>query len=89
MRLISITLFMFMGACASQPKQHTYLKYSGYIEGCADATLTIVMQNNPDITLENVNRTALDAMCMELYLIKLDADNIKPPMTRFDRNETI
>lgn len=89
MKLISVLLFLFMASCASQPKQHTYLKYAGYMEGCVDTASTIIMQSNPDLTPRNIDRVALDTMCMELYLIKLETENIKPPMKRYDRNEMI
>lgn len=89
MKLISILLFLTLGACAHKPVPHTYLKYSGYIDGCAAGVKNIVMTLNSEVTEENINNVWLDAICMELYLIKLETESIKPSMKRFDRNEMI
>ena len=88
-RLISILLFIVLTACAHKPVPHTYLKYSGYIDGCAVGMGYIVINMNPDLTLDTLNMPLLDALCMDLYLERLEKENIKPPMKRLDINEVI
>lgn len=89
MKLISILLFLALGACAHKPVPHTYLKYSGYMDGCADTTIYTILANNPDFNEENINYTVLDAMCMDLYLMKLEEEDIKPPMIRIKGDEIL
>jgi len=83
-KMASLILFLFLSACATNTP-HTYLKYSGYIDGCADMADKLIQSiyNAP------ASPTIREAMCMELYLIKLEAENIKPPMKRLDRNEIL
>ena len=88
MRIISLTLCLFLSACVT--RKHTYLKYAGYIEGCHDATVSILLVQNPGATEDMLDQSILDSMCMEMYLIKLNHDNLEPPkMKRLDRNEMI
>lgn len=89
MKLISLLLFLMLGACVHKPVAHTYLKYSGYIDGCAAGTKNIIIIINPEVVEENINNVWLDTICMKLYLLKLEKESIKPPMKRLDRNEMI
>jgi len=89
MKWISVLLMLGLSACATTPQPHTYLKYSGYISGCADASVELVLAFKPEATVQTLNYDMLDAMCMELYLIKLEHENIKPNFEKYDRNEAI
>lgn len=88
MKSISVLLFLFLSACASQPK-HTYMKYSGYIDGCSDASVQVILLMRQDLTRELLRYDQLDALCMELYIYKLEAEGIKPDFKKYDRNEMI
>ena len=89
MRVFSLLFFLLMTACTTVKYKDTYLKYSGYMDGCADAATEVVLILRDDLTREQINNAWLDAMCMELYLIKLEQENIKPHIERLDRNEAI
>lgn len=86
MKWISILLFLLLSACASQPKP-TYLKYAGYIEGCADGVIEIVFAFKPEI--DEINPVFVDSLCMEKYILKLESENIEIPMRIVDKNEAI
>lgn len=89
MRIFSLLLFLLMTSCTTVQYKDTYLKYSGYVEGCADATILMIMIMKPDLDPNNINPVFVDATCMDLYLRKLEEENIKPPMERLDENEMI
>jgi len=89
MKWISILSLLFLSACATTPQPHTYLKYSGYMSGCADASVQVILMMRPDLTDEMLKYDVLDALCMELYLHKLEVENIKPNFEKYDRNEAI
>lgn len=85
-------MLLLLTACSTPPKQHTYLKYSGYIDGCVDATLHMAVLLHPQVN--NVNQLDpvwYESMCMDFYLNKLDKENIKPKDIdkHIDRNEQI
>ena len=89
MKLISVLLFIALSGCAHKPVPHTYLKYSGYVEGCTIGMEQIILATNTNLTSDTLNMPVLDALCMDLYLIKLETEDIKPPIRRLDRNEMI
>ena len=91
-----ITMLLLLSACTSIPVKiehipvikfkDSYLKYSGYVDGCADTASKLVQQSYPN---DDVNDVWLDAMCMDLYLLKLEEENIEPEMARYHRYEGI
>ena len=93
MRLIKLVLLLLSlaltAACATTPQPHTYLKYSGYIEGCVDVATELIVESNEHITRENIDPVFLDTLCMQMYLIKLEIENIKPPMKVITRDVAI
>lgn len=89
MKLISILLFLVLGACAHKPAPHTYLKYSGYMDGCADTATQFLFLFRPELKKTGINPAYLDHTCMEMYILKLESEDIKLPMKRFNRNEMI
>ncbi|MHA1676325.1 MAG: hypothetical protein ACTSU6_04025 [Candidatus Njordarchaeales archaeon] len=92
-----LILALLLSGCVTETKYttitkympHTYLKFSGYVQGCADIAQYLIMELRPDMDPSSINMTVLDATCLELYMLKLEEENIKPPMKRFDRNEMI
>lgn len=92
-KLISmVVLLLLISGCSTTVKKHTYLKYSGFMEGCANGLVIGVLTAKPDMQYKNINPVWIDTSCMELYLKKLEADDIKPPESinkYLDRNEMI
>jgi len=74
---------LLLNACVSAPPR-TYLEYSGHITGCADMA-TFLYETNE----RQINRVFLDAMCMELYIKRLEKENIKHEIKRHIKSDVI
>lgn len=85
-------LFILMCGCTTVVKKHTYLKYSGYMEGCANGLIIGAMSADRDLRYAEINQVWVDTTCMEVYLQKLEAYDIEPPEgldKHLDRNEML
>lgn len=91
-KLISILGLIVLTGCTTIVEKDTYLKYSGYMEGCVDGLTVGVLAARQDLMYEDLNQVWVDTHCMDMYLRKLERDDIEPPEgidTYLDRNEMI
>lgn len=91
-KILSILFFISLTGCTTIVEKDTYLKYSGYMEGCANGLVVGALSARQDLQYQDINPVWVDTHCMEMYLRKLETDDIEPPKgidKHLDRNEMI
>lgn len=91
-KILSILFLVYLTGCTTIVEKDTYLKYSGYLEGCVNGLSVGVLAAKPEWSYQDLNPVWVDTHCMEMYLDKLERDDIDPPKgidKYLDRNEMI
>ena len=87
-KIIIVLTLLFTVACATTPEPRSYLEYSGFITGCMDNNIDLMQQSYPEINEDNIPYQFV-ARCMELYIERLEKENIKPKMKRHKKSDVI
>ena len=83
MKSLILVLALLTIGCAHKEKEldpRIYSPYAGYIEGCVFGSVGMAVALGYDPY--DINKQAVDAMCMNIYLHKLETENIQRPQRR-------